>query len=75
MHVTAAGKHWHAPEDICVLLSSTGVLVRYILPELDMQVFAKVVLKYFLASTGMLQKTARHCWKALLAKEPPVQQP
>ena len=53
VHVKAAGKHWHATRDICMLPSSTGVLIRSLLPELDMQVSAEIELKHFLASTEM----------------------
>ena len=45
-----------------MLLSSTGILIRNFLPELDMQASAEVILKYFLASTGMFQRTAVLCF-------------
>ena len=55
-----------------MLLSSTGVLIRNSLPELEMQVSAEVVLKYLLATTGMLQRTSGHCWQAQIAEDPPA---
>ena len=56
------------------------------MPELEMQVSAEVVLKYLLATTGMLQRTSGyllattgmlqrtsgHCWQALIAEDPPA---
>ena len=51
-------------------LLSTGILMRKFLPELDMQVSAEGVLKYFLASTGMFQRTSGHSWQALIAQDP-----
>ena len=50
-----------------MLLTSIGKLIRNFFPALEVQANAKVVLKYFLASTGMLQKTPGHGWQALIA--------
>ena len=71
-HVEAAGKHGHATEDICMPLASAGVLLRNFLPALEVQANAKVVLKYFLKSTGMRPKTPGHGWQALIALSPPA---
>ena len=55
-HLHAAVKHW--------------ILMRYVLPELDMQVSAEIVLKYFLVRIGMLPRTFCLNWQALMAWDP-----
>ena len=44
--------------------------MRNFLQELDMRVSAEGVLKYFLANTGMFQRTSGHSWQALTAQDP-----
>ena len=44
--------------------------MRYVLPELDMQVSAEVVLKHFLVRIGMLPRTFCLNWQALMAWDP-----
>ena len=44
--------------------------MRYVLPELDMQVSAEVVLKHFLVRIGMLPRTFCLNWQTLMAWDP-----
>ena len=44
--------------------------MRYVLPELDMQVSAEVVLKHFLVRIGMLPRTFCLNGQALMAWDP-----
>ena len=44
--------------------------MRSVLPELDMQVGAEDVLKYFLVRIGMFRRTSGHNWQALIAQDP-----
>ena len=44
--------------------------MKYVLPELDMQVSAEVVLKHFLVRIGMFPRTFCHNWQALMAWDP-----
>ena len=47
-----------------------GIVMRYVLPELDMQVSAEVVLKHFLVRIGMLPRTFCLNWQTLMAWDP-----